>query len=44
MDQSGLAISTHFANIDDPRKYNIRHNLIDIIAITICAVTKRSCP
>jgi len=39
MDQNGFAISAHFAKIDDPRKYNIRHNLIDIITITICAVT-----
>lgn len=39
MNQNGFAISTHFANLDDPRKYNIRHNLIDIITIAICAIT-----
>jgi hypothetical protein len=29
MDQNRFAISSHFANLDDPRKYHIRHNLID---------------
>ncbi len=24
MNQNGFAISSHFANMDDPRKYNIR--------------------
>jgi len=33
-----FTISSHFTNIDDPRKYNIRHNLIDIITIAICAL------
>lgn len=29
----------HFENIDDPRtKYLIEHKMLDIIAITICAV------
>lgn len=37
MNHDDFSISNHFANIDDPRKYNIRHNLIDIITITICA-------
>jgi len=31
-------ILSHFNNIDDPRKYNIRHNFIDIITIAICAI------
>ncbi len=39
MDQNGFSISNPFANLDDPRKYNIRHNLIDIITIAICAIT-----
>lgn len=39
MDQNGFSISSHFATISDPRKYNIRHNLIDIITIAICAIT-----
>jgi predicted transposase YbfD/YdcC len=38
MNQDDLTISAHFSNIDDPRKYNIRHNLIDIITIAICAI------
>jgi predicted transposase YbfD/YdcC len=38
MDQIDFSISSHFKNIDDPRKYNIRHNLIDIITIAICAL------
>ncbi|MDL1968434.1 MAG: transposase family protein [Deltaproteobacteria bacterium] len=33
-----FTISSHFTNIDDPRKYNIRHNFIDIITIAICAL------
>ncbi len=33
-----FTIRSHFTNIDDPRKYNIRHNLIDIITIAICAL------
>jgi predicted transposase YbfD/YdcC len=39
MDQNGFSISTHFASITDPRKYHIRHNLIDVITIAICAIT-----
>ena len=39
MEQNGFSIGQHFANIDDPRRYNIRHNLIDIITISICAIT-----
>lgn len=35
IDQS---ITTHFANLTDPRKQNKRHQLIDIITISICAV------
>ena len=32
------SIPKHFANLTDPRRYNRRHNLIDIITIAICAV------
>lgn len=38
MEQNDFSISSHFQNLDDPRKYNVRHNLIDIIAIAICAL------
>jgi len=38
MDKLDFAIRTHFENIADPRKYNIRHKLIDIITIAICAL------
>ena len=31
-------ISKHFSNLSDPRRYNKRHKLIDIITISICAV------
>jgi predicted transposase YbfD/YdcC len=31
-------ITEHFAGLDDPRRYNKRHQLIDIIVIAICAV------
>jgi predicted transposase YbfD/YdcC len=39
MDQNGFSISTHFATVTDPRRYHIRHNLIDILTIAICAIT-----
>lgn len=39
MNKNPSSISHHFANVDDPRKYNVRHNLIDIITIAICAIT-----
>jgi len=32
------SIINHFGNLTDPREDNKRHNLIDIIVITICAV------
>lgn len=32
------SIIKHFEEINDPREDNIRHKLIDIIFITICAV------
>lgn len=32
------SIPKHFANLTDPRRYNSRHKLIDIITIAICAV------
>jgi predicted transposase YbfD/YdcC len=38
MNNNDFAISSHFNNITDPRKYNIRHKLIDIITIAICAL------
>src|SRR5262245_17216971 len=34
-----LAIQTHFADLDDPRIDRTRlHNLMDIVAIALCAV------
>lgn len=38
MDQYDFSISSYFTNVEDPRKYNIKHELIDIITITICAL------
>jgi predicted transposase YbfD/YdcC len=38
MDKQTLPISDHFSSIDDPRRYNVRHELMDIITISICAV------
>ena len=38
MEENDFSISSHFKNVDDPRKYNVRHNLIDIITIAICAL------
>ncbi len=38
MEENDFSISTHFRNLDDPRKYNVRLNLIDIITIAICAL------
>lgn len=38
MEENDFAISSHFKHLDDPRKYNVRHNLIDIITIAICAL------
>jgi predicted transposase YbfD/YdcC len=38
MEQIDFSISSHFKNLEDPRKYNVRHNLIDIITIAICAL------
>ncbi len=32
------SIINHFENLTDPREDNKRHNLIDIIVITLCAV------
>lgn len=31
-------ISKYFSTLPDPRRYNKRHKLIDIITISICAV------
>jgi len=28
----------HFGDLDDPRRYNRRHLLLDIVVIAICAV------
>lgn len=33
-----VAITKHFAGLDDPRRYNRWHLLLDIITIAICAV------
>ena len=38
MCKSSLSISGHFSGLHDPRKYNVRHQLLDIITIAICAV------
>jgi predicted transposase YbfD/YdcC len=35
---SGPGILEHFSGLSDPRRYNKRHRLIDIIVIAICAV------
>ena len=36
---SGGGLGEHFGNLDDPRrKQGQRHQLLDIIAMTICAV------
>jgi len=32
------AITEHFAKLDDPRRYNRRHLLLDLVVIAICAV------
>ena len=31
-------IITHFADLEDPQRYNWRHKLLDIVVIAICAV------
>lgn len=31
-------ITEHFSDLDDPRRYNRRHLLLDIVVISICAV------
>lgn len=38
MTKPTTSIETHFGNITDPRRHNKRHNLIDIITISICAI------
>lgn len=38
MNHDDFTISNHFGTIEDPRKYNIQHELIDIITIAICAI------
>jgi predicted transposase YbfD/YdcC len=39
MSQNSTAtIIEHFSDLDDPRRYNKRHRLMDIIVIAICAV------
>ena len=38
MEHHDFSISNYFSNVEDPRKYNIQHSLIDIITITICAL------
>ena len=34
---AGLIVE-HFAELEDPRRYNRRHKLLDIVVIAICAV------
>ena len=31
-------ITEHFTDLDDPRRYNRRHLLLDMVVIAICAV------
>jgi len=31
------SITEHFAELDDPRRFNKRHKLLDILVISICA-------
>jgi predicted transposase YbfD/YdcC len=38
MEHTDFSISAHFNTVDDPRKYHVRHKLIDIITISICAL------
>jgi len=38
MGSDTLSISSHFAGLHDPRKYNIRHELLDMVTIAVCAV------
>jgi predicted transposase YbfD/YdcC len=38
MSNDDFSISGHFGAIEDPRKYNIQHELVDIITIAICAI------
>jgi predicted transposase YbfD/YdcC len=38
MNHDEFTISDHFGAIEDPRKYNIQHELVDIITIAICAI------
>jgi predicted transposase YbfD/YdcC len=37
-EKESASISNHFGNLTDPRHHNIRHKLIDIITIAICAI------
>ncbi len=37
-DKNNSSIQKHFSNITDPRRYNKRHVLLDIITISICSV------
>jgi len=42
MNQCDFTVSSYFTDVEDPRKYNIKHELIDIITITICALICRA--
>ena len=38
MDETPVStISEHFSKLEDPRRYNRRHLLLDMIVIAICA-------
>lgn len=38
MNPNDISIQKFFSTVDDPRKYHIRHKLLDIITIAICAI------
>ena len=38
MHENGVSIDDHFSGITEPRDSNKRHNLLDIITISLCAV------
>ena len=38
MTESDVSISNYFDSIEDPRRHNIHHKLIDIMTIAICAI------
>ncbi len=41
IDPKEFTLSNHFTDIEEPRSHNIRHKLIDIMTVSICAVVCR---